>query len=400
MTTEPKSRIIMHVDMDAFFASIEQRDHPELRGKPVIVGGAPGSRGVVSTCSYEARKYGVHSAMPIAQAVRLCPDGIFLPVNSSAYAAAAKQIKAIFLCFSPAVQMISVDEGFIDVTGIAKGLDSVRELALRLKSAVRDEVGITCSVGVGPNKLIAKLGSGLEKPDGLTIIFGLDIEKRLFPLSVERLWGVGPVTQKYLTSKGINTIGDLADANPEWLRRELGVRGVYLAERSRGVDDSLVLDDEAQPEEKSISHEHTFDQDVFDLNQVHAMILALTEKVVMRMQSGAWLASTVALRVRFPDFKTITRQKKLTEPADDARMIFQVVRGLLPVEDVVAQGVRLVGVRASQLMHRDVDTQPGLFDASVSEKSRSLSDTIKRLRDRYGDAIITKAGTKIGGDRL
>jgi DNA polymerase IV len=385
----------MHVDMDAFFASIEQRDHPELRGKPVIVGGAPDSRGVVSTCSYEARKYGVHSAMPIAQAARLCPHGVFLPVNSTAYSAAAKQIKEIFLRFSPAVQMVSVDEGFIDVTGAPNEFGSIRGLALHIKDAVREEVGITCSIGVGPNKLIAKLGSGLEKPDGLTIIFGDEIEKRLYPLPVGRLWGVGPVTEKYLVSKSIHTIGDLARIDEKRLRRELGVKGAYLAERARGVDDSIVLDDDGQPEEKSISHEHTFDHDTVDLNQIHSTLLALAEKVVMRMQRSDWLAGTVALRVRFSDFKTITRQKAVPEPTDDLPMVFRIARSLLPTEGVVSQGIRLVGVRVSHFVHRQVSGQSELFDCANSSRSRNLGDTIKQLRDKFGDTIITRAGTRI-----
>jgi DNA polymerase-4 len=396
MPASGEPRIIMHVDMDAFFAAIEQRNNPDLRGKPVIVGGPPGSRGVVSTCSYEARRYGVHSAMPIAQAVGLCPDGIFLTVDPLAYNFAAKQIKAIFLRFAPSVQMVSVDEAFIDITGSLRHY-TPREVALQIKGAVYREIGITCSVGIGPNKLIAKLGSGLEKPDGLTIIFGEDIEKRVYPLPVGRLWGVGPVTEKYLTSKGINTIGDLALVDAESLRREVGVKGVYLAGRARGVDDSIVLDDKSRPDEKSISHEYTFDRNTCDLNQIHAMILALTEKVVVRMHKGDWLAGTVALRVRFSDFKTITRQKGVSEPTKDLRAIFQTARGLLPTQDVVSQGVRLIGVKVSHIVHLHSENQSELFDCTISSKSRSLSDTIKQLRDKYGDTIITRAGTRIVG---
>ncbi len=397
MTASCEPRIIMHVDMDAFFAAIEQRNNPDLKGKPVIVGGPPGSRGVVSTCSYEARQYGVHSAMPIAQAVRLCPDGVFLTLDSSAYTFAAHQIKAIFLRFAPAVQMVSIDEAFIDITGSIGQYGSPREVALEIKRTVFREIGITCSVGIGPNKLIAKLGSGLEKPDGLTIIFGEDIEKRLYPLPVGQLWGVGPVTEKHLTSKGINTIGDLARVDAKQLQRELGVNGLYLAGRARGIDDGIVLDDNSRPDEKSISHEYTFDRDTFDLNQIHAMILAMTEKVVARMQKGEWLAGTIALRVRFSDFKTITRQKAVREPTEDLRAIFQTARGLLPSQDVVSQGVRLVGVRVSHIVHRHSENQSELFDCPISSKSRNLGDTIKQLRDKFGDAIITRAGTRIVG---
>jgi len=395
MPVSGESRVIMHVDMDAFFAAIEQRNNPDLRGKPVIIGGPPGSRGVVSTCSYEARKYGVHSAMPIAQAVRLCPEGVFLSVDPTAYSFAAKQILAIFLRYSPAVQMVSVDEAFIDITGNLRQYGSPGEVALEIKRTVYREIGITCSVGIGPNKLIAKLGSGLEKPDGLTIIFGEDIEKRLFPLPIGKLWGVGPVTEKYFTTKGINTIGDLAGVDARQLQRELGVQGLYLAGRARGIDDGDVLDGDSQPEEKSISHEYTFDRDTNNLNHIHSMILVLTERVVVRMQNGEWLAGTIAIRVRFSDFKTITRQRGVREPTDDLRVILQYARSLLPVQDVESQGVRLVGVRVSHLVHRKSETQSELFDDRDSIKFRNLGDTIKQLRDRFGVTIITCAGTKM-----
>jgi DNA polymerase IV len=395
MTEHVLTRIIMHADMDAFFASIEQRDNPDLRGKPVIVGGPIGSRGVVSTCSYEARKFGVHSAMPIAQAVRLCPQGVFLPVNSSAYGTAAKQIKEIFQRFSPAVQMVSVDEGFFDVTGIVKDIDAAREYALLIKRTIRSEVGITCTIGIAPNKLIAKIGSAMEKPDGLTILFGDDIERRLYPLPANRLWGVGPVTEKFLQTKGIQTIGDLARADADWLRRELGVHGVQLAERARGVDDRAVLDDEYQPDEKSISHEHTLDKDSRDIEQLHALLLALADKVVMRMQRGGWLAGVVALRLRYADFKTITRQKALSEPTDDSRIVFQTVRGLLPVEAIVRQGVRLIGVRVSKLSQKDDTGQVELFNDPANIKTQSLDERVRQLRDKFGDDIVVKAGTKL-----
>lgn len=388
----------MHADMDAFFASIEQRDNPELRGKPVIVGGTPGSRSVVSTCSYEARKFGVHSAMPIAQAIRLCPHGVFLPVNISACNTAALAIREIFLRFSPAVQMVSIDEGFLDVTGIIHGLDSITDYAMRIKQTIHEEVGVTCSIGVGPNKLIAKIGSGMEKPDGLTILFGDDIKKRLYPLPANRLWGVGPVTEKFLISKGIHTIGDLARADAEKLRRELGVHGVSLAERSRGVDDRAVLEDDLQPDEKSISHEHTLDRDSTDVDQLHALLLALTDKVVTRMQRGGWLAGVVALRLRFADFKTITRQKKLSESSDDSRLIFRNVRGLFPVERIVQQGVRLVGVRVSHLTQKADNSQEDLFNRVEGDKSRGLDERVRQLRDKYGDSIVVRAGTRIQRD--
>ncbi len=394
MEETQSSRVIMHVDMDAFFASIEQRNNPELRGKPVIVGGHPGSRGVVSTCSYEAREYGVHSAMPIAQAVQKCKDGVFLSVDPSAYGYAAHQIKEIFQRFSPAVQMVSVDEAFIDITGSQRTHGTPVDIALKIKSAVKQEIGITCSVGIGPNKLIAKLASGLEKPDGLTVLLSKEeIARRVFPLPVGRLWGVGPVTEKYLISKGIVTIADLACAEPENSKKKLGVRGQYLAERARGVDDNLVLDEEEQPDEKSISHECTLDQDTVDPRLVHSLLLKLAEKVVCRMQDGGWLARTVALRLRFANFETITRQISFDKPMDDFKMIFESVCDLLPVQDIVCKRVRLVGVRASNLVKEGTTNQGNLFETEGAPKRERLDQSIKSLRNRFGNNIITRVGT-------
>lgn len=389
----------MHVDMDAFFASIEQRNNPKLKGKPVIVGGDPNSRGVVSTCSYEARAYGVHSAMPLAQAYRLCPQGIFLRGAPVSYVRASTQIKEIFERFTPLVEMVSIDEAFLDLSGTERLIGAPSEVAQKIKSTIRKEVGITCTVGIGMNKLIAKLASGLEKPDGLTIITPDQIEERLYPLSVDRIWGVGPVTYKKLHKLGIETIGDFARCDAEKLNRMLGNVGEVLSERSRGIDDLPVLDEQSQPEEKSISHAHTLAQDTSDLELIQSMILTLGEKVVIRLQRGNWLAGTVGLILRFADFQTISRQKTLAQPTDDLREICETVRAYVPKKDVATKKVRLVGVRASSLTPNIREGQIELFGGSDNRKKRSLDLSIMELRERFGEVVITHAGTMLFAER-
>jgi DNA polymerase IV len=337
--------------------------------------------------------------MPVSQAARLCSDGVFLSVDSSAYGYAAHQIKALFLRFSPAVQMVSVDEAFIDVSGSLRTFGSPSEIAGQIKAAVKDEIGITCSVGIGPNKLIAKLASGLDKPDGLTILITPEeIAGRVYKLPIGKLWGVGPVTEKYMVSKGIVTIGDLAQADAARLRRDLGVRGQYLAERARGVDDRQVLDEEEQADEKSISHELTLDKDTSDVIMLKSLLLTLTEKVVVRVQRGSWLVGTVALRLRFADFQTITRQHSFERATDDLELMFTAVRELLPLQAIARKRVRLIGARASSLVPCNDPAQADLFADAVPAKRQQLDDSIKHLRDRFGDAIITRAGTMIVGE--
>jgi nucleotidyltransferase/DNA polymerase involved in DNA repair len=385
----------MHVDMDAFFAAIEQRDNPSLKGKPVIVGGDPKSRGVVATCSYEARAFGVHSAMPSAQAYRLCPEGIFIQGHFEVYGQASRQIKEILTRFTPLVEMVSIDEAFLDLSGTERLLGPPPEVARKIKAAILAGVGITCSVGIGPNKLIAKIASDLEKPDGLTIITSDQIAERLYPLPVSKLWGVGPVTYEKLRRQGIATIGDFAARGPNEVCSILGEFGLSLLEWAKGCDDRRVLDEESETDEKSISHELTLEQDVSDLEYIQSLILSLAEKVVIRMQKQGWLAGTAVLRVRFANFETITRQKALAKPTDDLREIYETVRQLVPTKAVAAKRVRLVGVRVTKLTHRSHDGQTELFSKSDDTKRERLDSSLKKLRDQFGDVVITRAGTML-----
>lgn len=384
-------RTVLHVDMDAFFAAIEQRNNPGLKGKPVVVGGSPTGRGVVSTASYEARVFGIHSAMPAAEAYRHCREAIFLHGDFASYNYASRLIEEILVQFTPAVEMISVDEAFVDLTGTERLLGSPREVGLRIKDAIRSRIGITCTVGIGPNKLLAKLASGLDKPDGLTIIEPDSIEAKVYPLAVDKIWGVGPVTYERLLKHGVRTIGDLASLNHATLKIVLGDFGFSLAERARGIDDRHVALIDEEHIEKSISHETTLGQNSFDPEHIHSLIAALTEKVVIRLYRGGWVARTIGIKLRFPSFKTITRDHTPGEPTDVYNEILATAAALVPTDKVVSKGVRLIGVRTSHLLQREELRQLDLFGAA-KQKNAKLSKTIHDLRSKFGNGIIKRAG--------
>ncbi len=274
---------ILHVDLDAFFAAVEQRDRPELRGRPVIVGGDPGARGVVSAASYEARRFGVHSAMPLRTAAALCPEGVFLPVNGSRYRTASRAVMEILGRYTPRVEQVSIDEAFLDVAGSEALFGPPPAIAAAIKATIRAEVGLTASVGVATTKLVAKIASDLRKPDGLVVVAVGDEAAFLAPLPIARLWGVGAQTRAALAEYGVRTIGDLASIDPQLLVRRLGKHGATLVERARGVDPSPVTGD---AEAKSVSHEHTFDVDTSDQEEIERTLLALAEGVATRLRAG------------------------------------------------------------------------------------------------------------------
>ncbi len=376
------NRIIAHVDMDAFFAAVEQRDRPELRGRPVIVGGTPEGRGVVSAASYEARKYGVHSAMPAAQAVRLCPDGVFLPVDFRKYSAASDQVMAILGRSSDRIEQISVDEAFLDLTDRAEGFPAAERIAKRIKRAIRSEVRLTASIGIGPNKFLAKLASDHRKPDGLVMIRPHEAEAFLAPLQVQKLWGVGPKTAARLEAVGLKTIGEVAAAPIDELRQVLGAWADVARELARGIDERPV---EPAREAKSISAEQTFPTDLQSVGEMRRALAALAEEVAARLQSAGAEAQTVAIKVRFPDFRTITRQTKLSQPTEQPAILRRCAHELLDGVDREGQGVRLLGVRASGLEHGP--GQLSLFDEAAQRRGQ-LERTLSYLRKRYGpDAV-------------
>lgn len=376
-------RVILHVDLDAFFAAVEQRDHPELRGKPVIVGGRPTDRGVVSTCSYEARAFGVRSAMPLRTAAALCPQGIFVPVNGRAYQAESRTVMAILRRFTPLVQPVSIDEAFLDVTGSHALFGDGPTIARRIKDAIHEETRLTASVGVARTKLVAKIASDLRKPDGLVVVVPGEEAAFLAPLPISRLWGVGEKTAAALGDVGVRTIGDLAALPRDVLERRFGKHGASLADRARGIDPDPVATGEAA---KSIGHEHTFDVDTSDPEVIERTLLGMADGVAGRLRSSGLHAATITLKLRDAAFRTISRQATLPEPTDLADPIYHAALGLLRRE-LRGQRIRLVGVTASNFRDRE---QLALF-ASEDPRRHRAAEALDTIRRKYGARAVTRA---------
>jgi DNA polymerase IV len=391
VTDTPPVRTILHVDLDAFFAAVEQRDRPELRGKPVIVGGGgPNDRGVVSTASYEARVFGVRSAMPLRTAGRLCPHAIFLPVDGAKYQAVSREVMAVLRRFTPQVEPISIDEAFLDVTG-SRGLFGDGEAIGRLiKDEVRSTVDLTISVGVASTKLVAKIASDLRKPDGLVVVPPGTEAAFLAPLEIGRLWGVGEKSAAVLRDDGVRTIGDLAALPADLLERRFGKMGPMLGERARGLDADPVAGREPA---KSIGHEHTFDVDTSDPEQIERTLLGMSEGVAGRLRDSGVRATTITVKIRDTTFRTITRQRTLKEPTDLTDPIFRTALDLARPE-VRGLRIRLLGVTASGLGERE---QLSLFDVDDPRERRVVQAT-DALRHRYGERAVTRA--RLVGSRL
>ena len=377
-------RTILHVDLDAFFAAVEQRDRPELRGRPVIVGGGgPGDRGVVSAASYEARRFGVHSAMPLRQAGRLCPDGVFLPVDGAKYGAASGEVMAILRRYTPLVEPISIDEAFLDVTDSRALFGDGAAIGTAIRAAIRAEVGLTASVGVATTKLVAKIASDLRKPDGMVIVLPGEERQFLAPLAIGRLWGVGQKTALVLTEYGVRTIGDLAALPPDVLVRRFGKHGASLAERAQGVDADRVVGRDAA---KSVGHEHTFDVDTSDREVIERTLLAMSDGVAARLRASGVKAGTITVKIRDSSFHTITRQRTLPEPTDLTEPIWRTALELARPE-VRGLRIRLLGVSASGLGERH---QMGLFSAE-DPRRRRVTEAADAIRRRFGDRAVIRA---------
>ncbi len=376
------TRTILHVDLDAFFAAVEQRDRPELRGRPVIVGGDPGGRGVVSAASYEARRFGVRSAMSLREAGRRCPDGVFLPVDGRRYQQASRDVMAVLRRFTPQMEPISIDEAFLDVTGSIALFGSGETIAVAIKASVREDVGLTASVGVATTKLVAKIASDLRKPDGLVVVAPGDEAAFLAPLAIGRLWGVGEKTAVALAEYGVTTIGDLAALPPDVVIRRFGKHGASLVERARGIDADPVH--EGDPA-KSVGHEHTFDVDTSDPEVIERTLLAMADGVSGRLRSAGVRASTITVKIRDTSFRTITRQRTLPEPTDLTEPIYRAALELARPE-VRGIRVRLLGVSASHLGERE---QLGLF-ATEDPRRRAAIEAADSLRRRYGAGVVTR----------
>lgn len=376
-------RTILHADLDAFYASVEVLDDPSLRGRPVIVGGRPGERGVVSAASYEARRFGVHSAMPLRTAARLCPDGVFVPGRPDRYRELSEQVMAIFADFTPLVEPISLDEAFLDVTGSRAIHGDGPTIARKLKATVLGEVGLVVSVGVGTNKLVAKIASDLRKPDALVVVPPGEEAAFLAPLPIRRLWGVGPQAQAALAEYGVTTIGQLAALAPGTLHRRFGRHGDDLGARARGVDSSPVQPFHAP---KSIGHEHTFHHDTVDPRRLEATLLDLAESVASRLRRHGLVARAVQLKLRYEGFETLTRQRPLPAPTHDADALYRATLRLLERTVVAGRGVRLVGLTAISLTDAQ---QLTLFDGG--DRVERLARSIDVVRERFGERSITRA---------
>jgi len=353
-----RERKVIHVDMDAFYASIEQRDHPSLRGQPVIVGGL-GPRGVVSAASYEARKFGVRSAMPMSQARKLCPRGYFLPVRMHRYRAVSRQIQRIFRGYTDLVEPVSLDESYLDVTENKLGTRSATLIAKQVKAKIRRELGLTASAGVGPNKFVAKIASGLQKPDGLVVVPPREVDSFLRDLPVHKVWGIGRVTERRLKAMGVETIGQLATVPVQVMQRQFGKSGQRLCELAHGRDDSPVS---PVRERKSISLEHTFDTDVLSVQLLKRVVGDQAEKVAARARSRGLRARTVVLKVRYADFRLITRSRTLSQPVENAAELYGEALSLFGKTEIGQCPVRLVGVGLANFIREEEGRQLTLFE--------------------------------------
>ncbi len=383
-----RERIILHVDMDAFYAAVEVRENPELAGKPLVIGHR-GRRGVVSTCSYEARRFGVHSAMPSLSAERLCPQAIWLPGRMQLYAEVSRAIRSIFDDFTPDVEPLSIDEAFLDLRGIVHDLEAGRQTAQVLKQRIRDEQHLTASVGVAANKFLAKIASDLEKPDGLVVIAPGDVPQMLWPLPIERLWGVGPKTAARLHKRGFHTVGDVANLPESLLRATLGLgEAEHLRALAHGEDTRPV---ETQREAKSLSEERTYTDDLTDPEDIDRALLQRAEGVCQELRRQRLLARTVHLKVRSGDFTTWTRAAKLQAPTDLAEVVVNTARALLSERiELAGRGVRLLGVGVSGFVAAGAG-QASLFTDEAHERARRVAIAADSIRERLGPDAVVRA---------
>lgn len=378
-------RTILHVDMDAFFASVEQRDDPSLRGKPVLVGGSR-TRGVVSTASYEARVFGCRSAMPMSQALRLCPQAIVVRGGYEKYKEASQLAFNIFERFTPLVQTVSIDEAFLDVTGSARLFGDGPTIAREIRRLVNVETrGLTCSVGVAPNKFLAKLASDLNKPDGLTIVTRENLEATLKPLSVGRIWGVGPRTVAKLEGLNIRTIGDLRQMDEPFFDRIFGEWGERVFGLIRGIDDREVAPDRTA---KSIGQEQTFHENISDADHLRDILLEQVEEVAMRLRRKGRLAQTVTLKIRYGEWRTITRSRTLDAPTDVTQVLWDAARAIFDAWAKTSLGpLRLLGMQCSQFTD---EAQLPLFGQSVNEKLQRLDRALDRINAKHGERTVAR----------
>lgn len=384
-------RAIAHADLDQFYAAVEVLDDPSLKGKPLIVGGLPGGRGVVSTASYEARKFGVHSAMASSQAARLCPQGIWRAPRMDRYVEKSKEVRAIFERYTDQIEPLSLDEAFLDLTGSLQLFGAAVEIAKRIKKEIHAETGLVISIGVAENKFLAKVASDLRKPDGLVVVPAGQkaAAEFLAPLPMSRLWGVGPKAAERLSVLGFATVGDIARADLATLSRQIGAQAAeHLIALSQGRDDRDV---ERGGVPKSIGRENTFAQDLYDLGEMERELLSFADDVAAQLRAKRLYCATVTLKVRFGDFSRITRSETLDQPVDLAEPLYlSAVNMLRTRADLNGRGVRLLGISASHLLHREEFTDSLFADVQL-DKKREAAKAVDKLRDRFGDNAVTFA---------
>ncbi len=382
-------RAILHVDMDAFYASVEQHDRPELAGQPVVVGGT-GGRGVVAAASYEARRFGVHSAMPMREALRRCPHSVVVHPRMRRYSEVSHQVFGVFREFTDLVEGLSLDEAFLDVTGSRELFGDAEAIAREIKARIRARTGLTASVGVAHNKLLAKLASETHKPDGLTVIRPEEVTATLDPLPVRRLFGIGPKTAARLEEQGIFTLGQLRRAPDAELWPLLRRETHRFRERAAGIDDRAVI---ADAPEKQISSEETFDTDIRDHGELQERLAQLADRTTARLRARQFKAGMVSVKIRRRDFETYTRQRSFNPPTQETRLVAQVAADLLGrwLEEQPRAAVRLLGVGVSDL---EPEQQLDLFASPEISGARRLDDALDRIHGRFGEDAIRR-----GSDR-
>ncbi|MBU4292440.1 MAG: DNA polymerase IV [Actinobacteria bacterium] len=383
------SRKIIHIDMDAFFAQVEQRDHPEYKNKPLIVGG-PLNRGVISSASYEARKFGLHAGMPLSRAKRLCPEGIFVTVDMEKYLEESRKIRQIFFQFSPLVEIVGCDEGFLDVTGCEKLFGSDLEIAKKIKGKIYEQTNLTSSAGIGPNKFLAKLASNMGKPNGLTVLENSpEMIEKIRRLPVSYVWGVGRVTCEGLNSMGIKTIGDLSKIPVEILKARFGQSlSKFMNEMSNGIDDREVI---PYQEPKSIGREITFSKDIDNLETLKSVLLFLSQKLSLNLHSNGYKGRILTIKIRYSDFKTFTKRITLKNYTSAIFDIYKSSVNLLKEVDLLRKKIRLLGLSVGGLKSSSM-LEDSLFNEEY--KGEKLTDAIEKISDKYGENRLTVAGIK------
>jgi len=382
-----QANYILHIDMDAFYASVEVKDNPALQGKPVLVGASPKQRGVVAACSYEARKFGIHSAMPMSQAIRLCPKAIVLPVRMSIYVEISKQIQQIFFNYTPDVEPLSLDEAFLDVTGCISLFGSAETIGRKIKADIREETGLTASVGLAPNKFLAKLASDLQKPDGFVIITEENKQQILDPLPVSKIWGIGTVTNKALEKVGIKTIEQLRTAPKYKLSMVFGNQIDDILRLAQGIDNRKV---EPHTEARSISAEETFPTDIIEKENLLTILQNQVEEVSQRLRAENLQCRTITLKIRYGDFKTITRSFTLDRPTNTTQILLQEAQNLFDQWYKKSAGaLRLLGFGTAGLSPEGTG-QKLLFSDPQEEKQKKIDEVYDKIRGKFGKGSLKR----------